>query len=137
MLNNKRGKMAFTAVEIIALILILVSLIKIIVILINPQSWYNNVAKKVFGSMGLVSVVSLILAAVVLYYLLQELTIIQILATMAFLSLLMVVGIAAYAKEVVPLVDKLYKDKTLVKRSWLYILVWIALLLWGLKELFL
>ena len=44
---------------------------------------------------------SLILAAVVLYYLLQTLTIIQIFAVMLFLALLTAIGVAAYGNEII------------------------------------
>ena len=125
-----------TAIENIALILIVVSLIKIITIIIKPMAWYNGVVKKVYRPSKITPIIFLILALIVLYYLLQELTIVQILAVMLFTALIFAIGSSAYSKELINLADKLYKQKNIVKRSWLSFVIWIILLLWGLKELF-
>ena len=59
----------------------------------------------------------------------------QIFAVMLFVSLLAALGIAAYSKEVVGLAEKLMKDKKILKKSWFYLLIWIALVVWGLAAL--
>ena len=124
-----------TPIEIIALILIAVSVIKIITILIKPQAWANLV-KKIWANSMLTSGISLILAAVVLYYLIQSgLTIVQILAVTAFVALLMAVGIGIYAKDVVSVATKMLK-KGIMKKAWLYTLLWVALIVWGVIEIF-
>lgn len=124
-----------TPIGIIALILILVSAIKIVVILVNPKSW-ADVVKKIWANPMVMSIVSLILAAIVLYYLIQSgLTIVQILAVTAFVGLLMAVGIGIYANEVISMATKMLK-KGLMKKAWLYTLIWIILLIWGAYELF-
>jgi len=83
------------------------------------------------------SLISLVLAAVVLYYLLQGgLTIVQILAVMLFLALFMAFGVGFYKKDVLALADKIMKDRAFPKKSWLYMLLWAALLVWGLFALF-
>lgn len=124
-----------TPIGIIALILIIVSAIKIIVILVNPKSWADLV-KKIWVNPMVTSIVSLILAAIVLYYLIQSgLTIVQILAVTAFVALLMAVGIGIYANEVISMATKMLK-KGILKRAWLYTLIWIILLIWGAYELF-
>jgi|GEM_PF-544600 len=128
--------MAYTPVEIMALILVAVVALKIIVILIKPKAWYNSVVKKVWKSPNWMMLICLVLAAVALYYLLMEVTIVQILAVMLFLALLAAVGIGVYQKEVLALADKLLKDKKLIKRSWLYIIIWIVLIVWGALVLF-
>ena len=127
--------MAFTPVEIIALVLIVVSVIKIAVLLVNPGSWMNF-AKNLYSKPKAVSTVALILAAIVLFYLLQEMSIVQILAVTAFVILLVLIGLA---KEVGPLIKKyevIIKKGNLWKENWLYTLIWIVLLVWGLWELF-
>ena len=123
-----------TPTEILALILIIISLIKIVVVLINPHAWLNGVVKKIYKPYS--TIIFLILALIVLYLLLQELTIIQILAVMLFAALIFAIGLSAYSNELIQLADKLYKQKNIFKRSWLSFLIWIILLLWGLKELF-
>jgi|SaaInlV_200m_DNA_2_1039689.scaffolds.fasta_scaffold00689_7 hypothetical protein len=119
-----------------ALIFMAIAAIKIIVILISPGKW-NNVIKTTWANSGLIMGISLILAAASLYYLIQGgITIIQIFAVLLFLTFLMASGIAIYKKEVIKLADKLMKDKKIIKKSWLYILIWIALIIWGAKTLF-
>jgi|TARA_Y100000310_G_scaffold339052_1_gene430535 hypothetical protein len=128
--------MTFTPVEIIALIVIIAGVIKMIVLLINPKAWMNF-AKSVYSKPSFTSFVALVLAAVVLWYLIQSgITIVEVLAVSAFVTLLIAVGLA---KEVGPLMKKyeamIKKDK-LWKEYWLYALAWILLMAWGVKELF-
>ncbi|MAH45718.1 hypothetical protein CMI37_07800 [Candidatus Pacearchaeota archaeon] len=128
--------MVFTAIEWMALILVMFVAIKLIVILVNPNAWNTKVIKKVWAHAHLAMAVSLGLAAVVLYYLLQSgLTIVQILAVTLFVALLMGAGAAAYKNEIIELAENLLKDKSLVKKSWLYIVIWIILIVWGAKIL--
>lgn len=124
-----------TPIEIIALIIIIVSAIKIIVILAKPKAWADFV-KKIWVNPMVMSIVSLILAVIVLYYLIQSgLTIVQILAVTAFVALLMAVGLGIYAKEVISMATKMLK-KGILKRAWFYTLLWVALIVWGAYELF-
>ena len=124
-----------TPIGIIALILIIISAIKIVVILVNPKSWADFV-KKLWSNPMITSVISFILAAIVLYYLIQSgLTIVQILAVTLFVALLMAVGIGMYASEMISMATKMLK-KGVLKKAWLYTLIWIVLLIWGAKELF-
>lgn len=125
-----------TPIEIIAFILVLLVLVKLIVILINPKSWQKT-TQALIGKPILTIVVSLVLAAVVLYYLLAELTIVQIFAVMAFLALLMMLSMAAYSKEFLTMAKKILKDRSALKKCWLPIAIWIVLMLWVLYALFL
>ncbi len=122
-------------IEFIAFIFILISLVKIISISISPQSWNRNIVKKVFKNYHITAFVSFVLALVVLYYLLKSLTITEILASASFIFLLIVFGISAYHEDILKLLDKIYKDKTIIKKSIIYIIIWLILLLWGLKEI--
>ena len=126
------------AVETLALIFMVVAAVKIIVLLVNPKSWIGLI-KKVWDNSVLTMVISLILAAVVLYYLVIEggVGIVQILAVSLFMALLAGVGISSYSKEVTKLAIKLLKDKDVLKKSWVYIVIWVLLLIWGFRELFL
>ena len=127
--------MAFTPVEIIALFIIVIGLIKIAVLLVNPKSWINF-AKNLYSKPKAVSTVALILAAIVFYYIIQEISIVQILAVTVFVFLLMMIGMA---KEIQPLIKKFepqINKGTIWKDYWLYTLIWVILLAWGIKELF-
>ena len=127
--------MAFTSVEIIALVVIVASAIKILVLAIDPKAWLN-MAKKLYSRPKLVGFFAFVLAAIVLNYLLSEISIVQVIAVMAFTSLMLLVGLA---HDIIPLIKKyesLVKKGSILKRYWFYTIVWIALMLWALAEIF-
>ena len=117
--------MEFTAVGIIALVLLVLGVVKMLVLLISPKSWMN-LAKKLYNNKLVFQLVCLVLAAVVFYFLLQELTVIQIFAAMAFLALLIGIGLADPIKRILPIYRKQIKEKTLLKSNWLYIMCLLA-----------
>ncbi len=127
--------MTLGTIEVMALIVVVAAAIKILVILVKPKAWVG-IVKKIWVNSALVGIVSLVLAAVVLYYLMQAgITIVQIFAVMLFIALLAAVSAAVYSKEIMGLAQKLLKDKNILKKAWLAILVWIILIIWALKEL--
>jgi len=126
--------MAFNAVEIIALVVSIVIIVKLLVILFSPKSWHNLTKSIYKSSIGLF-VVELILAVIVFYYLIQSFTIVEIMAVVTFGTLLTGMTFALFAKEARGFVSKLL-NKTAVRRMWLPILIWLALAVWTLVELF-
>ena len=124
-----------TPIEIIAALFAILGLIKLVVILISRKSWWP-ITKGVYGNPHVSGIVFLVLAAIVLFYLLQELTIVQIIATAVFVSLLMGVGFMSYSKETLALAKKVI-DKGFSGWMWLYIIIWLILLLWVFYEIFL
>lgn len=123
-----------TPIEFFAWIVIMIILIKLIVIMKNPGTWLN-VVENIWGNPSIVISVSLILAAVVLYYLLQEISIVHIFSVMLLFVLLSAVNISMYSSDFMQLGRKLLKDKNIIKKSWLPILIWVLLCLWAIKEL--
>ncbi|MBI2630365.1 hypothetical protein HYW76_04655 [Candidatus Pacearchaeota archaeon] len=119
---------------IFALIVSLLILIKIIVILIKPKAWYN-LAKTIWSAPTLVMIVCLVLSAIVLFYLIQTVTIIEIMAVMLFLALLSGMTMAVYSREILDFAGKLLKDRKFMKKAWLAIIIWLVLILWALKEI--
>jgi len=124
-----------TPIEIMALIVIVVAVIKLIVILVKPKAWIG-VVKSVYSNSVLTMVVSLVLAVIVLNYLLTELTIVQIFASMLFFALLASLSISVYSKDLISLGNKMLKDRKFLSKAWLAIVVWIILIIWAVKELF-
>tara|TARA_Y100000310_G_C20617708_1_gene781539 strand:+ start:902 stop:1285 length:384 start_codon:yes stop_codon:yes gene_type:complete len=124
-----------TPVEIIALIVAIAIAVKILVILINPGIWMQKVVRPVYGRPILTTTISIILAAVVLNYLLAEITIVQIFAVMGFLALIIAIGALAYSNELLAFAEKMLKDKAIIKKAWISILIWIALTIWVLYTL--
>lgn len=128
--------MAFTAIQNIALVLIIVAIIKIVVLLIKPQAWMNF-AKGIYSKPSVAKFVGLILAIIVFYYLYSAgITIIQILAVTAFVALLLMIALAGEVDSLIKKYQAMIKKGNLWKEYWLYTLLWVALLVWGLNELF-
>lgn len=127
--------MAFTPVETIALVMIVGGLIKIAVLLVNPKSWMNF-AKDLYSKPKAVSAIALIFAAIVFYYIIQEVSIVQILAVTAFVALLILVGMANHVGSIMKQFEVIIKKGNLWRDYWLYTLIWVILLAWGAKELF-
>ncbi len=123
-----------TTIEIFALIAAIAVLIKLLVILTKPKAWMNLV-EKIYNVPSLTMIVSLVLSAVVLYYLLQEITIIQIFAAMLFIALLAAATMSTYFNEVKTLAGKLLKQGA-IRKAWLSIVIWLALSIWVLYVLF-
>lgn len=123
-----------TAVEIMALVVVVIAAIKIIVVLSNPRNWLA-VVKAIYANPVLTALVALVLAIVSLGYLLKEVTIVQIFAVMLFLWFLMMLGFAMYSKDVVAWADKMLTKK-MIKKSWLAIVIWVVLLVWALYGIF-
>lgn len=126
--------MAFNAVEIIALIFAVLVIVKLLVVSFSPKSWLA-LAKSLYKTPMVLFIVELILAAVVFYYLLIELTVVQIFAAVTLGALLTGMSFAIYGKETIAWGTKLLDSNT-PKKIWLPILIWLALAVWVLIELF-
>ena len=128
--------MVLTTIEIIALVLVGFSVIKILFLLVNPKAWLGF-AKGILGNSVLLTIVGLILSGGVLYLLIDNgMTIVQIFAVMAFMAAFMMMGLAVYSKSLVKMVEGIYKDKGFLKKGWFYMLLWIALIVWVVIEIF-
>jgi len=123
-----------TLTEIFAWIVIVITAIKILTILINPAKWVK-VVQAVWKNPRIVMPVSLILAALILYNLLKEISIVQIFAVMLFIILMSAASMSVYSKEILALAKNVLKDKKVIEKSWLPILIWIILILWVLISL--
>ena len=103
-------------------------------ILISRNSW-AGFAEWVYSKSKMLMVVEVILIGIVLYYLLQELSIVQIMACIVLGALLTGMVFSAYGKELMPSMLKLLKIDAL-KKAWIPILVWFVLIIWTLGVLF-
>jgi len=125
-----------SALEVIALVVAVISVIKILVLLAKPVAWMK-IVKPIYVIPALTMVVALILAAITLYYLLQSgITMVQIFAVMAFVFLLTCMTVAVYSRDFLPVANKLLKDRKFLKKAWLPILIWVALIILALGEIF-
>ena len=122
-------------VEIIALVFVAFALIKLIVILINPMSW-KPVVKGIYNKPIVTTVAGFVLGLIILRYLLEELTIVQIFASMTFMMALMMVQFAAFGGEIIEMSDRFFNDREMLKKIWLSLSIWIVLMIWVLYEIF-
>lgn len=127
--------MAFNAIEIAALVLVIIGLIKLLVLSFNANTWLK-VVKAVYGNPVVTFVVELVLAVVLFYYLLQQFTIVQIMSVIALGALLTGMTFAAYGKETIDWASKILRTKSLIRKAWLPILIWLGLTVWTLIALF-
>ena len=126
--------MNFGIIEILALILIAITAIKLLVFLVKPQWWYSFI-EKVYSNPPVTSLFAFVLAMVVLYFLvLSGISIVEILAVSLFIALLIAVGFAKYADKLIPWVRE-QNIVLVLKEIWLYTLVWLLLIAWGAGEL--
>ena len=123
-------------IDILAALLILLAVVKLILLSINAPTWLAA-AKALYSRPNVTATVSYLLAGLVLYVLLQSgLTIVQILAVCLFVVLLLIPGIAPYMGELLRgLEGKSFRQ--ILQDQWLYTLVWVILLSWGLCVLML
>jgi len=124
-----------TPLEIIALVFIALIAMKLAVISINPMSW-KSVIKKFYKHPMITMLFGLVAAIVILRYLLAELTIVEIFASMTFMMALMTVQFAVFGKEILETTDKFFEDRAIMKKAWLAITIWIALIIWVVYEIF-
>jgi len=119
-----------SVIKVLAGLLIVLAMVKLIIVLVSPKVWVRFM-KRVYAVPFLTSMVALILAALVLYLLLQSgLSIVQVLAVTVFVSLLLVAGGAPFSKQ---LIDWLETQSltTILRAQWVYVVVWVGLLAWG------
>jgi len=122
--------MKLSAIEVLAGLLIVLACVKLLVVFVDAKLWLRFV-KRIYARPAITSLVALLLAAVVLYLLLRSgLTIVQVLAVTVFVALLLVVGIAPYARA---LFDWLETQSlpAMLRQQWLYIVIWVLLMAWG------
>ena len=126
-----------TALEVIATIFALFVLVKIVVVLINPQVWMKKVAEPLLGNPRLATAVYGVLAIVVGYYVLTRLYIVDVAAVMLFTALVMGVGLMPYSKELLKIADEMSMTRSdLLRNTWLPIVIWGVIALWVLTSVF-
>lgn len=120
--------------EVLAAILILLSLTKLAVVMFNPLAWLGF-ARRLYAKPQMTSGIALAAAGVVLGLLIRSgLNIVQILAVALFVVLIMVAGIAPFASRLFEWLEAQDMSEV-IRQQWLYIAVWTALLSWGVYTL--
>lgn len=126
-----------TPTDIIALAFIVFSAAKIATLLLKPKSWYGGPAGTAWRNPTIAYPMILVLGGIVLYFLLQELTITQVLAAGFF-------GFLVYMLDITPYSDKLFgtvqadieSGTNVLTKNWIGTAVWVGLMAWALWEIF-
>lgn len=122
------------ALEVMTVILSVFVLIKLVVLAIDPKKWMKF-AEKLLSRKGWVQAIYLVLVLVAGYYLFQYLTIVEVLATVAFVSLLIALAFIPYSDRLLAIYKKTDMKGMLLK-SWLPTIIWLILIVWGLIAVF-
>ncbi|MFP4687044.1 MAG: hypothetical protein ACLFN5_02930 [bacterium] len=123
-----------TVVEVLALILIAVTLLKMIFMLLKPQLLIE-LADRLYRRTWLVQLTGVILAGVIGYYLYSELSLAEIMAVFVLAFLVMGISLAPYEKQIINKTRKMVEENTFWSNHWLGFLVWLALIFWTSYEL--
>lgn len=115
-------------IEILALILSILILVKLLFMAFGPRSWLKF-AKKFYKFPAVITIIYLVLIGVLFYLLLQSFTIVEIMAVVLLGALLTGIGFASFSKDIVSLADKMFK-KGYLKKMLLPILLWLILAVW-------
>ncbi|MFH1063542.1 MAG: hypothetical protein V1729_00510 [Candidatus Woesearchaeota archaeon] len=124
-----------TPIEIIALLGALLILVKLVVIAIKPNLWMK-LPHHAFKYPKVAMVGSLLLAFLMLYFLMEELNIIQIFACVMFTAFLIVSAVTSYSTEFVDLLKKLLKEKHVFAKALIPVAVWFLFAVWVLYAIF-
>ena len=125
--------MAFNTVEIFVLVFVLLVILKLFLVSFSSKRWFSLV-KKLYSNSNLLVVVELILAVIIIYFLLDSMTVVEIIAGALVGALLTGMTFAVHSKEIIPIFEKMSKGKIL-KRAWIPIIAWLILSLWALFEI--
>lgn len=129
--------MIWGTLQIAVLLLAILVVIKFLVLAIKPKAWLN-LAKSIYGNPLIAGLVEVILGAVLLYYLLMQLTIVQIMAAVTLGALLTALSFTIYGKDLIPFASKLIRNKRVLwsPRAWFVWLIWLVLIGWAVYTIF-
>ena len=116
-----------TSIKILATIFALAVLVKLALIIIRPNLWMK-VVDVILKNYVRTMVVYLVLAAIVGFYVLTNLSIVDVAAVMLFTSLLGGVSLAPYSTSLKKLQEEVMSVG--LGKTWLPMLIWGLLALW-------
>ena len=127
--------MSYTVIEWSALSLIVIVIVKVTMVFLAPTV-LMSITKKMAHYKRWFAVISGSLAVwLFLQFVNAGLSVVTLLAITLWLSLLMWMGMYKYLEDYIEWIEK-KGMATLIKHSWVYILIWLVLAGLGLKELF-
>lgn len=116
-----------STIELLAVIIAAVTLAKIIVISINLKAW-DRFVDPIYFHPAISTVIFTVLLGVTGYYVLQELTIVQVYAALLPLAMLMGLGMFPYTKALLKWRKEIEEEG--VGKDWYPIIIWTVLSVW-------
>ena len=125
-----------TAIEIIAVIFAVLVLIKMAFVLTVPMKWMKF-GKWALKKSWITTLVYLGLITWVGYYILLDMTVVQVAAVTMLVALLGGLGFIPYSSEFMKMGEKMLKNKeNMIKKNLLVIIIWIYFAIWVLVSVF-
>lgn len=122
-------------IEVLATIFAVAILIKVIILLINPEP-FMKIAESMLKNTRMVVAIYFILAVVVGYYILSSLSAIEVAAVMLFTAILIGLTLFAYSNAMFRIIKETPRSRAdLFKKTWLSMLIWVGIAIWTLYAL--
>ncbi|MBL7206268.1 MAG: hypothetical protein ISS36_01575 [Candidatus Aenigmarchaeota archaeon] len=121
-----------TPVTILAVVFAVIILLKAVMGIWRPQTRLKF-AKAVWKRSELLSATCLLFLIIIGYFILLELTIVQVAAVMLFTTILMGLNMAAYPKAMEKLINEVLRKRS---RFWASMIIWVVIALWVLYAVF-
>lgn len=128
---SRRGD-GMTSLEIIALIFIAFFVIKVAMLLAMPRAWAEGPGKQLSGNRGVSYAFNLVAAALLLYFLLKELSIVQVFVAAMLGTLITMITLTPYTPA---LLREIGSGEGLLRKTWLGTLLTAALMAWVLWDI--
>ncbi len=126
-------------IEIIVLVFIALSIVKLITLIISPRAWYgpsNPIIRLVWNKIS-ATIFALIFGGIVLFYLLMEISIVEVFVAVVFAFLLAILTLAPDIKKIFEgMINHLERDGGILKKYWFSLLIWLGLMTWVVWEIF-
>lgn len=124
------------AIEVLAGIFAVVVLLKLVAVIGKPADWIK-IAEAIAQKCAIATVVYLVLAVIIGYFVFKSLTAAQIGAVMLFTALLYGFSMAPYYTAIVQAVKETMTSRDVVlRKNWPGLLVWAILAVWIICKLF-
>ena len=124
-----------TPIEILAAVFAILTLAKILILAIKPEALLKA-SEALLNRRDGMTIVCLILSAVVGYYVLTSVDIVEVAAVMLFTSLLMSLFLLPYYNDVLKIKEFFWRRSEMLRRSWWSLLIWVGLAVWVLYKVF-
>ena len=125
-----------TSIEVLATIFAIVILVRLVILLINPQLWMN-IAEALLSRYTVATVVYLVLAVIVGYYIFASLNIVQVAAVMLFTSILIGLALVPYSRTMLKVTKEIVGTRSDVfRKAWLAVVIWGGIAVWVLYTVF-